>query len=110
MDKETFLSKILEVGTIDDEIQRRTLLTEITDGVSSVYDNVDTLNTTIDSLNANLTKTSEDLEKAQKANMEYFKRISAQKSQQEVVQTETGVGKEPEKRKFEDLFKEGDDK
>ncbi len=110
MDKETFLSKILEVGTIEDEIQRRTLLTEITDGVSSVYDNVDTLNTNIESLNTSLTKANEDLEKAQKANMDLFLRVGEQKTQSEVNQNNTGVGKEPEKRKFEDLFKEGDDK
>ena len=110
MDKETFLSKIVEVGTIEDDVQRRTLLTEITDGVSSVFDDVDTLNTTIDSLNANLTKTSDDLEKAQKANMEYFRRLGEQKSSQEVNQNNTGLEKEPEKRKFEDLFKEGDEK
>lgn len=112
MDKETFLSKILEVGTITDDIERRTLLTEITDGVSAVFDNVNNLNTQIDTLNGNLTKVNEDLDKAQKANMELFLRVGEQKSPTDVNKNNTGVDdKQPEKRKFEDLFKEeGGDK
>lgn len=110
MDKETFLSKIMEVGTITDDVERRTLLTEITDGVSGVFDDVDTLNTNIESLTTNLTRVNEDLEKAQKANMDLFLRVGEQKSQTGVNQTDTGITKEPEKRKFEDLFKEGDEK
>jgi len=112
MDRETFLSKIKEIGTITDDIERRTLLTEITDSICEVYDNVDNLNTTINSLNTNLDKVNGDLEKANKANMDLFLRVGEQKSAQEINQTTTGVNKEPEKRKFEDLFKneEGDDK
>ena len=40
MDKDTFLSKIAEIGTISDEVERRKLLTEVSDEVSKVYDNV----------------------------------------------------------------------
>ncbi len=79
MDKETFLSKILEVGTITDDVERRTLLTEISDEVSKVYDDMDGLNTTIDSLKTNLTKTNENLEKAQAENMKLFLRVGEQK-------------------------------
>jgi len=112
MDKDTFLAKIMEIGTITDDVERRTKLTEITDGVSEVYDNVDNLNATINSLNENLTKVNGDLEKANKANMDLFLRVGEQKTQADVNQTSTGVEKEPQKRKFEDLFKseEGDDK
>ena len=56
MTKEEFLNKVLEVGTTEDDVARRTLLTEITDEVSKVYDEVGVLNTTIDSLNTNLNK------------------------------------------------------
>ena len=112
MDKETFLSKILEVGTLEDDVQRRTLLTEISDSVSEVYDNVDSLNTTIESLNTNLTKVNTDLENAQKENMKLFLRVGEQKSGADINKSNTGFDKEPEKRKFEDLFKESkvDDK
>lgn len=112
MDRDTFLSKIKELGTITDDIERRTILTEISDGITEVYDNVDNLNTTISSLNTNLEKVNGDLEKANKANMDLFLRVGEQKSTKEVNQTSTGINKEPEKRKFEDLFKneEGGDK
>lgn len=110
MDRETFLEKIKEIGTITDDIERRTLLTEISDGITGVYDNMDNLNVTINSLNENLTKVNGDLEKANKVNMDLFLRVGEQKTQKEI--NNTGIEKEPEKRKFEDLFKneEGDDK
>ena len=105
MDKDTFLQKISEIGTITDDIERRTLLTEISDEVSKVYDNVEGLNTTITSLNASLSKSNEELEKAQKTNMDLFLRVNSQKTSAEVKEANTGIGTEPEKRKFEDLFK-----
>ena len=40
MDKDTFLSKITEIGTISDDVERRKLLSEVSDEVSKVYDNV----------------------------------------------------------------------
>ena len=104
------MSKIKELGTITDDIERRTILTEISVGITEVYDNVDNLNTTINSLNENLTKVNGDLEKANKANMDLFLRVGTNKTQEEVNQTSTGIQKEPDKRKFEDLFKEGGDK
>ena len=43
MDKELFLNKITEIGTCDDDVTRRSLLTELSDEVSSVFDSVATL-------------------------------------------------------------------
>lgn len=106
MDKDTFLSKITEIGTETDDVKRRSLLTEISDSVSSMYDNESTLNTTIDSLNASLTKANESLQKAQETNMQLFLRVNAQKSEQGVSDDLTGVEKEPERLSYEDLFKE----
>lgn len=106
MDKQTFLNKINEVAQADNDITRNTLLTELIDGVSEVYDNTDNLNTQITTLNTNLTKVNEDLDKAQKANMDLFLRVNAQKTGDD-NKSLTGIDKEPEKRKFEDLFKEG---
>ena len=105
MTKEEFLNKVLEVGTTEDDVARRTLLTEITDEVSKVYDEVGVLNTTIDSLNTNLNKVNDDLTKAQKANMELFLRVGTPKTETEVNNSNAGVDSEPEKLKFEDLFK-----
>lgn len=113
MDKKTFLDTITQLGTITDDVERRTILTNLSDEVSKVYDEKDSLNTTITSLNEKLTKTSEDLTKAQKANMDLFLRVGTQKSGAEINSSSTGVKDEPEKdkRKFEDLFKEeGGDK
>ena len=40
MDKDTFLSKITEIGTISDDVERRKVLSEISDEVSKVYDTI----------------------------------------------------------------------
>lgn len=108
MNKEEFLQKILDIGTCTDDIERRSMLTDITDQVSKIYDDNTSLNTTIESLNSNLVKVNSDLEKAQKANMELFLRVGS-KDEKTTKEEITGEKQEPEKRKFEDLFK-GDEK
>ena len=62
MDKDTFLSRITEIGTVSDDVERRRLLTEVSDEVSKVFDNIDTLNGSIASLNEELTKSKEESE------------------------------------------------
>ena len=54
MDKDTFLSKITEIGTISDDVERRKLLSEISDGVSTVYEDIDTLNSSIETFKSDL--------------------------------------------------------
>lgn len=110
MDKDTFLTKITEIGTISDDVERRKLLTEISDEVSKVYDNVDTLNTSINSLNEELTKRKEENEKVLQENMRLFLRVEDQKSTKQITQEKTGTEQEPEKLSFDDLFKERNDK
>lgn len=111
MDKDTFLSKISEIGTITDDVERRKLLTEVSDEVSKVFDNVDTLNSSITSLNEELTKSKEENEKTLQENMRLFLRVEEQKSTKQVEKEKTGVEQEPEKLSFDDLFKkEGNDK
>ncbi len=107
MDKKTFQEQIAKIGTIEDEVERRTLLASLNDEVSKDYDTIDTLNTTVSSLQSNLNKANEDLTKAQKANMELFLRVSSQKSDNDVKDDSVGEEHEKPKRKFEDLFKEG---
>lgn len=105
MDKDTFLSKITEIGTVSDDVERRKLLTEVSDEVSKVYDNVDTLNTTIESLNNTITKNNEDIERVREENMKLFLKVEDQKTTKQITKEKTGLDSEPEKRKYEDLFK-----
>lgn len=106
MDKDTFLSKIGEIGTCEDDVQRRTLLTEISDEVSKVYDEYKTRQDTIDSLNETIEKNKTDMDKLRETNMSLFLRVTENKPQDN--SGSTGIqDPEPNKRKFEDLFKEG---
>lgn len=99
MDKNTFLEKIKTIGTCEDEVERRTLLAEISDEVSLIYDNNELLTT-------NNEKYVADNEKLREANMKLFTRLGEQKSPQEINQNSTGIPNNPveDKRKFEDLF------
>ena len=108
MDKDKFLEVITQIGTIEDDVERRTLLTNLSDEVSKVFDEKDTLNTMITSLQDEVKTTSEKLTKAQAENYNLFKRIGTQKTGAEINVSSTGVKEEDEKpkRKFEDLFKE----
>ena len=113
MDKQTFLDTITQIGTIEDDVERRTLLTNLSDEISKVFDEKDTLNTMITSLQDEVKTTSDKLTKAQAENYNLFKRVGTQKSTDEINSSSVGVKDEPkeEKRKFEDLFKEeGGDK
>lgn len=106
-DKDTFLSKVQEIGTCEDDVQRRTMLAELSEGVSKVYDDYSTNQTTITELNNTITKNNEDMEKLRQANMSLFLRVGENKTQTQVTKGSTGVDTpEPNKRKFEDLFKE----
>ena len=98
MDKETFLSKIQEIGTCEDEIQRRSILAEVQDEVSKIYDS----NNELVESNKKFVEDNEDL---RRANLDLFKRIG--KDESNYIEDETGVKPEEEKpkRKFEDLFK-----
>lgn len=110
MDRDNFLSRIQEIGQCEDSTDRISLLTALSDEVTKMFDSVDSLNDTIKTLNEDSTKDKEQIDKLQKANMDLFLRIGSNKTNEEVNKTSTGLEKEPEKRKFEDLFKEGDDK
>lgn len=111
MDKDTFLSKITEIGTCENQDDRLSLLTELSDGISKMYDDNATNETnyknTIDTLNNSLSETKEKLIKSQEKNMEYFLRINSQKTSEQIKEGTTGI-KNPDdhKRSFEDLFKD----
>lgn len=98
MDKETFLERIKEIGTIENDVDRRTKLTELTDDITAIFDS----NTTLTEEN---NKYKEDNEKLRSANMQLFLRVGAEKTPEEIKQDNIGKQEEEkEKRKFEDLF------
>ena len=109
MDKDTFLSKITEIGTCEDELQRRTLLADVCDAVSAVYDENQTHQTTIETLNNTITENNEKISKLNEANMNLFLRVGEQKSQSQVQMDSTGIREPGEDKKltFEALFEKG---
>jgi len=107
MDKNTFLDKIKEIGSCEDDVNRRTMLTNLSDEVSKVFDNNELLNTTINSLNDSLTKANKDLEDTQKANMQLWLKVGEQKEDSQVQENATGIPKQPEKtyKSYDELSK-----
>lgn len=101
MDKKEFEDRIKEIGTCEDEVQRRELLTSLNDDVATVFDNNQTLQSDND-------KYKEENEKLIESNRKYFMRLETQKNieqkQKEVAGDDGGEPKEP--RKFENLFDE----
>ena len=100
MDKEKFLEVIKEIGTCEDEVERRTKLTELSEGVVNIFDS----NSKLESEN---TKYQEDNEKLREANMQLFLRVGSNKTEEEVKEDKTGIKEEvKEPRKFSELFDE----
>lgn len=105
MDKTQFLEKIKEIGTSEDDVMRRSMLSELSEEVTKVFDSLDESSSTIESLNKTINQNNEDMESLRKANMDLFKRIGANKSEDEKAQ-DNGQEIEKPKRRFEDLFDE----
>lgn len=100
MEKAEVLEAIKNIGTCEDEVERRNLLASLTDEVTKVFDENDTLT----SKNKEL---DEKNKKLYEANMDLFTRIPVDKDANTRLKDETGVKNEgTEKRKFEDLFDE----
>lgn len=101
MDKETFLQAITDIGTCEDEVERRTKLTELSEEVVNIFDS----NSKLESEN---TKYQEDNEKLREANMQLFLRVGSNKTEEELKEDKTGIKEEEvkEPRKFKDLFDE----
>lgn len=97
MDKEEFLEVIKQIGTVDDDVERRTKLTELTESISTIFDS------NVDLMEKNK-KFEEDNEKLRSANMQLFLKVGANKSEKEILEDQTGQAPEKEPRKFEDLF------
>jgi predicted nuclease with TOPRIM domain len=107
MDKESFIDAIQSIGLCEDAVERRTLLTNLQDEVTKVYDEMETDKTTINTLNETINSKDGEISALQKANMDYFTRLSSQKSETQKLQDSTGIKPEEVKtKKFEDLFNE----
>ena len=95
MDKVTFQNRISEIGTCEDEVQRRELLTQLQEEVTGDYDRLTELETT----NNQLTSDNETL---RSANMKLFLRVGDHKAN-----NNGSLDDEPkEKREFKNLFNE----
>ena len=91
MDKDTFLSKITEIGTCEDDATRRVMLAEISEAVSQVYDDNTNHLTTINSLNNQITANNDRITKLNEANMSLYLRVTEQKTASQVQQDTTGI-------------------
>lgn len=103
MDKETFESKVKEIGTMETVEEMRAGLAELQNGVTEIYD-----------ANANLTEQHEndikEMEAIRQANMKLFTQLGTEKSQAKQVEEQTGLKQESvERRKFEDLYNDKGD-
>ena len=94
--KEEFNQRMAEIGSCEDDVERRTLIVNLTNDVGADYDERDLFSQRNEQLTA-------DLEKTQKANMDLFLQVTAKTKPDD----DGGKGEpEPERRKFEDLFDE----
>ena len=98
MDKETFLTKVQELGQLETAEEMRAGLAELQDGVSEVFD-----------ANANLTSQHEvaikEMEAIRQANMKLFTQLGTETTPAKQAEEQTGLKQETvERRKFENLF------
>lgn len=100
MDRQGFLDAITNIGTCEDDVQRRTLLTQLSDEVVKDYDTLTQLTET----NKDLTAKNETL---RDANMQLFLRVGGTKENDDDDEIEDqNKRKKDTKLKFEDLFNE----
>lgn len=100
MEKQEFLNRITTIGSCDDDVQRRELLSQLSEEASKDYDNLVTLTET------NLTLMN-DNETLRQANMKLFLRVGEERNPDDKRKDETGVDdKGKEKRSFDNLFNE----
>ena len=98
MDKETFLTKVQELGQLETPEEMRAGLAELQEGVTEVFD-----------ANANLTSQHEadtkEMEAIRQANMKLFTQLGTETTPAKQAEEQTGLKQETvERRKFENLF------
>ena len=95
MNREELLNSITQIGTCEDENERRNLLTTLSENVGNVFNEVDTLRATNTTLEDTIKTKTEELEKSQNYNMEMFLKLQKQ-NEVKPMEVETGI-KEEEK-------------
>ena len=98
MDKDTFLAKVKEIGTMETPEEMRAGLAELQNGVTEIYDT-----------NASLSEQHErdtiEMEAIRQANMKFFTQLGTETTPAKQAEEQTGLKQEPvERRKFENLF------
>lgn len=96
MNKETFLERIKEIGTCEDDVKRREILSDVSTEIEKIYDDYDLLKTSND-------KYIKDNETLREANMKLFLKVGETKK---INETPTFNEPPKDKLKFEDLFNE----
>lgn len=94
MDKAEFLAKIQEIGTCEDEAARRTMLTDLQDGITNVFDQNE-------QLVEDNQKQKDDINRLYDENMKLFLRVGSEHKPEDKPEPEP----EP-KLSFENLFNE----
>ena len=100
MDKQELLTLIQNIGTCEDEAERREQLSTLSEELTGLCDSNTAITQERDTLLANN-------EKLRDANMKLFLRVGEEKDAASQKQDETGIKDKPEtKREFADLFDE----
>ena len=98
MDKDTFLEKVKELGSLESAEEMRAGLAELQNGVSDIFD-----------ANVSLTEQHKqdtiEMEAIRQANMRLFTQLGTDKTPAKQAEEQTGLKQEPvERRKFENLY------
>lgn len=102
MTKEEIIERLKNLGTIEDEVERRDELTSVIDEVEGTYSNFETIQQENETLKG-------ENEKLIDYNRKLFMKVSINESPEKVEEEKTGSPVEKEPRKFEDLFNENGD-
>ena len=98
MDKDAFLEKIKEVGSMETAEEMRAGLAEIQNGVAEIYDS----NTSLKEQHEHDTI---EMEAIRQANMKLFTQLGTDTTPAKQAEEQTGLKQETvERRKFEDLY------
>lgn len=101
MEKLDFLNTLTQIGTCEDEAQRRDMLATLNTEASQLFDT-----------NAELSKQNDqfklDNETLRSANMKLFLQVGAGKTPEQIKKDTTGLEDKPDENlTYENLFKEG---
>lgn len=100
LSKDEFMAKIQEIGTSEDDVKRKELLTELSGSFSEIYDE----NETLTKANKQYESDNEVLRKAN--NKLWLESTSNSEGEKPIEKEEKPEEKEEEKLEFKDLFNE----